>query len=470
LEKVTIALNSVLIALLISVLPANSYAQTSKSALSLTDCLNYAKTNNYEIKKASIQEEIAGKKVTEVIGSGLPQVTLSGNLTNNLELPTQLIPASFLGGEEGTFYKAKFGTKYNYTFTGDATQMIFNGSFWVGLNAAKYSDVYYRQNSRFVSEDVRYNVAAAYYQTLVVQKQIQLLEQNLKLIEKSLADTKMLFENGHAKEVDIDRLTVSQNSLQYQLKKTEEGLKQSYNNLKYQMGMPVEMEISVNDSTYFTKDELFTGNIKDLGYVNDERPNYDGRIDFQMLQTSLELQKLDKNNQISQYFPSITAFGSYTYQAMRPTFDLFDSGKEWFKYYSIGLRMKMSIFTGGQNLARIQQSSLAIDKINEDIKKAKNGINLQVSNAVTKYNNACNNIKSNKMNVDLAQKVYGNTLLEFKEGVTASGSLVDSETRLRQAQTDYINSLLELYIARLDLEKAKGNLTAYLNTIENNKQ
>lgn len=469
-KRTTTAANLVLIALLISALPVSTPAQESRSMLSLSDCLNYAKTNNYEVKKAAIQEKIADKKVTEVIGSGLPQLSLSGNVTNNLELPTQLIPGSFLGGEEGSYYKAKFGTKYNYSFTGDASQMIFNGSFWVGLSAAKYSNIYYQQNSRYISEDVSYNVAASYYQTLVVQKQIQLLEQNLKLIEKSLADTKMLFENGQAKEVDIDRLKVSQNSLQYQLKKVQEGLKQSYNNLKYQMGMPVETRISLNDSTYFSKDELFTGKINELGYARDENPNYEGRVDFQMLQTSLELQKLDKNNQISQYFPSITAFGSYTYQAMRPTFDLFDSGKEWFKYYSVGLRMRMSIFTGGQNLARIQQSSLAIDKINEDIKKAKNGINLQVSNAVTKYNNACNNIKNNKMNVDLAQKVYGNTLLEYKEGVTASGSLVDSETRLRQAQTDYINSLLELYIARLDLEKAKGNLTAYLNTIENNKQ
>ena len=463
-------LSTVLIVLLFSTLRVNLQAQEGKSMFSLSECLNYAKLNNYDIKKAAIQEDIAGKRITEVIGSGLPQVSLSGNIVNNLELPTQLIPGAFFGGEEGSYYKAKFGTKYNYSFQGDVNQMIFNGSFWVGLSAAKYSNLYYGQNSSFVSEDISYNVASAYYQTLVVQKQIQLLEQNLKLIDKSLADTRLLYENGHAKEVDIDRLTVSQNSLQYQLKKVQEGLKQSYNNLKFQMGMPVETAISLSDSTFFSQETLFEQKANDIAYAKEEFTNYSKRLDFQMLETSLELQKLDKKNQIAQYFPSITAFGSYTYQAMRTSFDLFDSGKEWFKYYSIGLKLKMSIFTGGQNLSRIQQSSLNVDRLNEEIKKAKNGISLQVSNAITKYNNACNNIKTNKLNTDLALKVYNNTLLEYKEGVAASVALVDSETKLREAQTNYISSLLELYIARLDLEKSKGNLAAYLNSIENNKQ
>ena len=447
-------------------LRVNSNAQNEKHVLSLSDCINYAKENNTDIKKASIEEKKSEKKINEVIGSGLPQVTLSGNLVNNLELPTQIIPGDFFG-EPGTLLPIKLGTKYNYTFTGEVTQMIFSGSFWVGLGAAKYSNLYYNQNKELVSENVEYDVATTYYQTLVVQKQIQLLKQNQILISKSLSDTKLLFDNGKAKEVDVDRLNVSMHNIEYQLKKANEALNQSYSYLKYKMGMAVATNISLADSSFFSKDTLLEQSIEHLQYEKEDEFTYENRTDYKILETSLELQKLDKKNQLAQFLPSVSAFGSFSYNASRTNFDLFDSHKDWFKYSSVGLRLQLPIFSGGQRIARIQQSSLSIDALQEDIKKAQNGIDLQISNAIIKYNNAFDNVKTNKLNTDLAKKIYDITILEYKEGVTSAAGLVDSETKLREAQTNFINSLLELYIAKFDMEKAKGTLTNYLNNIEN---
>ncbi len=452
--------------LVIFLLRININAQNEKHVLSLSECITYAKENNTDIKKASINIEKSKKKINEVIGSGLPQVTLSGNLVNNLELPTQIIPGDFFG-KPGTLLPIKLGTKYNYTFTGEVTQMIFNGSFWVGLGAAKYSNLYYNQNKESVTEDVEYNVATAYYQTLVIQKQIQLLIQNQKLLSKSLADTKLLFENGKAKEVDIDRLNVSLHNLEYQLKKAKEALNQSYGFLKYKMGMPVAANISLADSSFFSKDSVLAQSIEHLQYETESTFTYENRIDYKILETSLELQKLDKKNQLAQFLPTISAYGSYSYNASRTNFDLFDSDKDWFNYSSVGLRLQIPIFSGGQRIARIQQSSLSIDAIQEDIKKSQNGIELQISNSISKYNNAFDNTKLNKLNTDLAKKVYDITLLEYKEGVTSAAGLVDSETKLREAQTNFINSLLELYVAKFDLEKARGTLSSYLNNIEN---
>jgi outer membrane protein TolC len=279
-----------------------------------------------------------------------------------------------------------------------------------------------------------------------------------------------MFQNGKAKEVDVDRLSVSYNTIQYQLKKANDGLAQSYNYLKFEMGMPVETDISLSDSTFFAQDSMLEQKISTLEYAKEEPVQYANRNDYKILQTSLELQNLDKKNQIAQYLPTVSAFGSYSYNGQRTSFDLFDSGKEWYKYYSVGLQLRLPIFTGGQNLARVQQSSLNVAKMKEEIKKAENGIDMQQSNAVSKYNNAYENIKNNQLNIDLAHKVYDITMLEYHEGVTTAAALVDSETRLREAQTNYINSLLELYIARLDLEKARGTLSGYLNNFENTNQ
>jgi outer membrane protein TolC len=285
-----------------------------------------------------------------------------------------------------------------------------------------------------------------------------------------LAYTKLLYDNGKAKEVDVDRINVSYNTLQYQLKKANDGLTQSYNYLKFQMGMPVETIISLSDSVFFTQDSLLEQKISSQEYVKEEPAHYDNRNDYKILQTTLELQNLDKKNQIAQYLPSISAFGSYSYNGQRTSFDLFDSGKEWFKYYSVGLQFRLPIFTGGQTLARIQQSSLNVARLKEEIKKAENGIDMQILDAEKKYNNAYENIKTNRLNIGLAHKVYDITVLEYKEGETTAAALVDSETKLREAQTDFINSLLELYVAKFDLEKARGTLSIYLNNFKNNNQ
>ena len=267
--------------------------------------------------------------------------------------------------------------------------------------------------------------------------------------------------------MDIDRLSVNLNNIQYQLKKAKEALDQSYLYLKFHMGMPVSTLISLSDSSYFSQDTLLEQKIYSLQPENDEPFTYENRSDYKLLQTNLKLQELDYKNQIAKYLPTISAFGSYSYNALRTEFDLFDSKKEWFKYYSVGVRFQFPIFSGGQTLAKIQQSSLSLDEVKEDIKKTENGIDLQVAKAISKFNNSYENVKANKLNIDLAKKVYDITLLEFSEGVTNATVLVDSETKLREAQTNYINSLLEFYVAKLDVEKSRGTLIHYLNSSNN---
>ncbi|HEX2961866.1 MAG TPA: TolC family protein [Ignavibacteriales bacterium] len=438
---------------------------TEQFSFSLKDCIRYASGKNNDIKAARIEEEIARKKVNEVAGSGLPQFNLTGNLVNNLELPAQLLPGEFFGGAPGTFNPVKFGTKYNFTFTGQVTQLLFSGSFWVGLSAARESANYYSQNTESVSEQNIYEVSSVYYQTLVIQKQIKLLEYNLVSLEKALQDTKLRFENGRAQETDVDRLNVNRNNLQYQLKKAREGLRQSYNVLKFKIGMPLETAVSLSDSLFFSQDSLMAGKIDNLRFAADEGVNFQNRAEYRMLQSGLALQELNWKNEVSKRLPTLSAFGSYSYQAQRSQADLFDSHKDWFNYYSIGLQVSLPIFNGGQTLAREQQASLEIDKMKETIRKAEQGINLEMSNALIKYNNAYDNIESQSLNTALARKVYNNSQLEYREGKATALALIDSETKLREAQTNYINSLLDLYIARLDVEKAKGSLRAYINSL-----
>lgn len=435
-------------------------AEENNTKLSLAECINYAKQNNREIKKAILEENQSSSKIKEVIGSGLPQVTLTGNIVDNIELPTTLFPMEYFGGAKGTFMESKMGVQYNYTFNLEATQMIFNGSFWVGLDAAKYSNQYYSQNVTNTVEETIYSVAVAYYKTISVYKQKELLNKNKLLIEKSLSDTKLMYDNGKAKIVDVDRLNVNYNNIKYQIKKIEEALSLSLNNLKYLMGMDVKSEIELHDKELLSdQDEPKLFNEFEVK----ENFNIQNRADYKILETVLELQKLNRENVWAQYVPSITAYGSFSYQGLRNKFDLFDANKKWYSFYSVGLRMRFPLFTGGQTLAKDEQAMLEIEKVKQDIANAENGINMQVDNAADKLKTALENAKINYQNMELAKKVLDDTILEYKEGVTNALFLVDSETKLREAQTNFTNSLLELYIAKLDIEKAKGTISNYLN-------
>lgn len=452
------------ITVIVFITVTQAFSQSGEKVFSLKDCINYAKNQNSNIKTAKIDEEIADKKVNETLGRGLPQASISGNLVDNLELATQLIPAEFLGGAPGTFSPLKFGTKYSLAFTGQFSQLLFDGSFFIGVKAANEATNYYKQNSENVREDVLYSVASAYYQALIAQKKISLLEYNDKSLKKTLEDSELLFKNGKLKEVDRDRIKVSYNNLQYQMRNAKEGVKQAYNALKYKMGMPLKSQLVIAESGALADS---VNGVNPIFLAEDGTiDNYENRIDYKLLKTNLSLLDLDRKNQLSKYLPVLSAYGNYTYQSQRKDFDMFSSKADWFKSYSIGIKMDIPISTGGQTYARVQQSALNISKLEEEIKNAELGIDLQVSNALTGYKNACNNVENETLNVKLAEKVFNASQLEYKEGTSAASVLVDAEMKYREAQTNYINSLYDVYIARLDMEKAKGNLIGYLESIE----
>ncbi|MCE1189665.1 MAG: TolC family protein [Ignavibacteria bacterium] len=440
-------------------------AQQAGLTYTLHDCIRYTIENSANIKTAKIQEQIADKKVNEVIGSGLPQIQVTGNIVNNLELPAQIIPGELFGGAAGSQYKLKFGTKFNTTFTGQANQMLFNGSFWVGLDAAKSSETYYRQGTEVATDNTLYTVAVSYYRTLMAEKQIQLMEFNITSLKRTLADTKLLRDNGKAKNIDVDRLQVNYNNLQHQLKNIQEQVQQQYNQLKYLMGMPVDTRMTVRDATL----EISANSpgqlpVADSLSFSDTRL-YEDRSDFRQLLTSRELQSLSKKNEWMKYVPSLSAFGSYTWSAQKNSFSF--SSSDWMNYYSVGIQLSVPIFTGGQTYARIQQADLTLKQIDEQIKDVKSGIDMQAENARIAYRQARLNIECEIENVELAKKVYQVTEAEYREGTNTAAALVDAETRLREAQTNYINSLLNLHVAVIDVEKAKGTIGTYLKNLEN---
>ncbi len=448
-----------------------AFSQTGALGLSIKNCLEYAGGNSSNIKVAKYDEQIALQQINEVKGRAVPQANITGGFEDKLIVPFLIIPGGFGGSPSASSQsgqgqasteatKIRMGYQFNTTVMGEVTQTIIDPSLGVALKAAKEGRLLYSQQTQQITEETAFNIANAYYQVIVLQKQMDLLRANMATVTKTLEITQLQLTNGVARQVDVNRLKVNENNLKSQINQSALGLDQALNTLKFQMGMPLNQAVVLTDTALtFTPEDISWSGEGDNFITN--------RTDYKLLQTNLNLQQLDKANNLRGYYPSLTAYANYGYNAQGAEFHIIKTpNNHWVDYRnsSIGLRLRIPVFDGLQRNYRNQQAKLKVSQLKENINLSKQSMNLEIANAVTQYKNTQSRIEAEKQNVQLAEEVFKVTQLEYKEGVTSSINLVTSEMSLREAQNTYTNTLLDFYNARLNLEKAKGTILTFLNT------
>lgn len=254
---------TILTALMLSLLVNWSEAQTPTTpsgGYTLAQCVEYARVNNPNIKIARVNEQISESQTQQVIGRNLPQVSVSGSVLDNVKIPVQLLPGELAGQPSGTFIPIQFGTQYNTTLTGRVDQKLFDPSFGLALKAAKIQTQVQAQATLQAEQTQAYNIATAYYQTLVIDLQRRLTIRDLTSSDTLLQQEKVRLQNGTTREIDFGRIQLNRNNLQSQLEQIARNYEQAINRLKFQMGMPlsetltiqpleVEKELHVNEKS-----------------------------------------------------------------------------------------------------------------------------------------------------------------------------------------------------------------------------
>ena len=430
-------------------------AQTSGPAYSLSDCIGYATENSFTLQSARLDETIASHYVREVRSAGLPQVAVSSAFEDNIRLPVSLIPAEVTGGEPGTFTAARFGTKYNLRNTLRADQLLYDGTFWVGMKAARQSTRYYNALTRQQTETVVYNVGRSYYRALVSAEQLEVVRYNLRNTAELLKITGSQYEAGLASQTDRDRVQVDYNNLQADYENLAREKVKTLNQLKFDMGMPLQTAFRL--ATIDTTLREITRGIDTTAAAY-----YTNRTDFNVLQASGELLRLNLRRVRAGYQPTLGAYFSGGVQAQRQDFTLFDGGYPWFKYYLVGLQLNLPVFDGLRKHYQAQQGRLNVTKNEVARSQLLQQVSLEVANATEDFSSKVQTLGTQQRNVDLADKVYRNARLEYEEGTNDYNNLVNAETSLQRAQTNYTASLLDVYLSKLDLLKAQGKLLDYL--------
>lgn len=433
----------------------NSFSQ-EKQVLNLKDAVNYALLANQDVRKAKLDVENANYKIDEVKSRALPQINGSGALSYNPILQKSALPGEIFG-QPGTTTLVAFGQKWNANVGVAFNQAIFDRSVLTGLKAARTTKEFYQLNSQLTDEQVIEMVATNYYRVLVQRQQFNQLDSTINYSLKIKKILSGLYENGLAKKIDVDRISVSISNLQSQRQQLINGVSLLENNLKFSMGMPIETELEIPEADLSSLDpELL---------LNTATPDFSKRTERLVLESQLKLLNFQKEAYRSEYYPSLALSSSYSYQGLSNNFPVFKGqkgGANWFDVASVGLTLKVPLFNGFATRSRVNQADVSIRKLNEDIAMSELGLNLQFENAKTQINNNLITLKSQKENVELAKEVFDNSQNNYNNGLATLTDLLDAENALTQAQNSYSSALLEIKLAEIQLIKSQGNLKSII--------
>jgi outer membrane protein len=432
--------------LLLVLLTQQSFGQESYSYLTLQQAIKVARENNLALKNAMLDEKISKESTNEVRSQGLPQINANGTFQDYLKIPVVVLP--FPNPETGESSSAfPMGRKYNVTGAVEVSQLIYSQSYLVGLKASKTAQQLSALQTRQVQEAVVYDLSVSYYGAQTSAKQLQIAQNNLETINRLIQVTELQQQNGLVKKVDVNKLKVNRTNLETQIQNLQTVNQQQLNVLKFFMGLPISAEISI-DTNVQENPELLA--------AKDQVPS--NRTELLLLNKQKELYSLEQKNIAAGYYPTLSVFGQHQVQAMRDEFSFFDSSQPWFPSTIIGARLHVPIFDGLQKRARMQKSKLNFQKTLVSEEQFRQKIDMEMFNAQAQLNNSRAALAAQEENRKLAEEIYAQTQLEYKEGVSSIADLLNAETSMKEAQTNYINAMIQTLIAGLEVKKASGSL------------
>ena len=425
---------------------------SQKKNLTLEECISLALENNENLKNSYLEEKISTALSKEYLSVGLPQISFDGGIKYNHEVQKSIIDISrFMPGvPEGTEQEVQFGQTYDGRMDLYVNQMIFNGSYFVGVSASRELIRLSEKMTKRNIIDIYESVQKAYFTALNTKSRIDLVNENLDRLSALLDQTNKLYENGFVEKLDIDRITVSYNNLKSEKIKADRLYDLSISVLKFQIGLPIEIEIELIGELSEDLINNFSYELKDFDYSK--------RIEYSILQTDKNLKSYDLKNNRSQYLPQIYANYNYGYNSSASQSNLFFNSDRWKKFGTLGFLVVIPIFDGFLKRSKINQSKYKIEQIENQMMFLERSINLQINQSLANFENSKESLEITRKNLNLARDVYYASEKKYSEGVGSNLELIDSNNSLKTAQNQYYNALYESVIASIDIKKTLGVL------------
>ena len=436
----------------ILIISINAEAQNKTKqvyAFSLEECVTFAKNNNVQVKNSLLAIEAQIQTNREIGAAAFPTIGTNAGVNDFIKIPTSLLPAQIFGGAAGTYIPVQFGTKYNANYGINFQQLLFDGQVFVALKARASSLQWQKKNAALTEEAIKTNIYKIYYQLSASKTQLNILDANIERLSKLAHDAEVMYKNGFAEKLDVDKVSVQLNNLQTEKIKANNSVAIGFMGLKMLMGMPV------NDSLALTEviDEKSLD--KDVLVENDFQ--YGVRKDFQYLSETKKLTEFNVKRYQLGYLPTISFSGSTSKNALRTKFDFFEGGS-WFNTTMVSLNVNLPLFNGFARDARLKKTKIELQQIENQLGALKNNIDNEITQAKLNYMSSVATMQFQKKNMQLAETVYQQTKKKFETGTGSNTEISASQADLVTAQNNYMNALYSALIAKVDLLKATGKL------------
>lgn len=434
-------------------LTAQTPRDTTAISLSLKDAIAMGLENNYTSIKSEKEVEIALKQKWEIISQGLPQINGNVDYQNFLKQPVTLIPGEIADGDKGTFVPVRFGTKQNLSATATWSQLIFDGSYIVGVQSAR-TLLQISRNAKVKTDlEVRKAIINAYGNVLMAKESVEILKKNLATVEKNLSDTQKIYENGLAEEEDVEQLKITRLGLENNLNRSIRMRDISYQVLNMALGIPVDSQVILTEDLDALAMQYF-----DLELLQKNIP-VEENIDVRIAQNTAEAANTFVRLEKAKALPSLTGFVNYGTSGNSDDFSFFEKDQIYYSQSILGINLKLPIFSSGMRSARTQQKELEYEEALLDLEQTKNQIKLEIESAKSNYKFSLENYQAQQESLALAERIENKNQIKFFEGLASSFELSEAQRQLYVAQQNLLQSMLEVINSKVELENVLSTLT-----------
>ena len=427
------------------------YSQSEVVSLSIEDAVKYGIENNRNLKNAEREIQMAYQERWKTIAIGLPNVSLDLNYLNNLELPTSLIPSEFFGGNKGDFSEIQFGTEQTAIGSVRMEQLLFDGSWLVGL---EYSKIFLATSENFYEKtllEVREGIVKLYSLVATLNEGISLLENNLENFKKDLNEVNELYKNGFQEKENVEQIRITLAQAELSLLQAIKTRDNQINLLKLVLGININDELVLVTSLddFIGNNVVFANSFEDF----DTGKNVDIKISQNMFDTKRIEYKLEKSKQL----PKISGFVSGTYTGYNNEFNFTDKSQSWFGSSVVGVNLEIPLFNANRMNVSSQKAKIAMEQARANLEEQEEKTQAEVIQKLNDYQLANKSLSVNEQNMNLAISIEDKNSIKFFEGLVSSFELRQAQIQLLDSQQKYLNSVIELISIKTELETLYNN-------------
>jgi len=399
------------------------------------------------VKQLNLDEGIARQNIRIALADWLPQVNASAGLQHYLKQPVFLFPD--ISNPTGPKILIPNGVLYNSNIQFSATQNIFNNDVYIAGRTAGNYRLQASQTSRSALIEIVVEINKAFYDVLLSREQLNIIKEEIDRLSKSLKDAYALYQSGTSDVIDYKRATISLNNALSQKKNAEESIKSKISYLKQVIGYPNEKPLNLSSNILSMEKDAIIDTLQNINVYN--------RIEYQLLQTNLKLQKSKTDYYRMSFLPSLSAFANYNIIYQNDVYNqLFKSS---YPNSTIGLSLSFPIFEGTKRIQNIKKSKMQYERLTLDTLNTRNEMNTQFVSAMASYKSDLAVYRMTKQNIEIAQDVYNTVKLQYNQGIKTYLEVIVSETDLMSARINNLNALFMLMFSNIDVKRALGEIS-----------